>query len=171
MRNVKQKFLRQLVAVSTASLILVGSTWQEVQAQQRTISLFSTNCIGDFSTSTQEIVIGREVFTSIASMYSGRSPTCRIRPAGAAPSFSTLRLAFGLPDRSNGLGNSVTLNVYLDGTLAASRTISRGQRAFLAIDVSRASSIALEATSPDTTYMYFTQALLEPLSLSPGQRQ
>lgn len=171
MRNTKQKFLCQVATIITASLILAASSWQEAQAQQRTTSLFLTNCIGDFSTRAQDVVIGREVFTSIASMYSGRSPTCRIRPAGATPSFGTLRLAFGLPDRANGFGNSVTLNVYLDGTLVTSRTISRGQRSFLAIDVSRASSIALEATSPETTYLYFTQALLEPLSLSPGQRQ
>lgn len=168
----KQKFLRQIAAISTVSLILAGSAWQEAQAQQRTTSLFSTNCLGSFYITTQDIVIGREVFTSIAQMNSGRSATCRIRPAGATPSFSTLRLAFGLPDENNSRGNSATVNVYLDGTLVASRTVSRGRRAFLGIDVSRASSVALEiADSPNTTNVHFTQVLLEPLSLSPGQRQ
>lgn len=174
MRNIKYKFLRQVAA---ASLILVGSL-QASQAQQRTTSLFSTNCIysnhnlfrtGEMS----DVVINREVFTSIASAASGTSATCRIRPAGATSSFGTLRLAFRISDSNySGRGGSATLNVYLDGTLAASRTISGGQRALLVIDVSSASSIALEsAAGPNRETLLFTQALLEPLSLSPGQRQ
>lgn len=178
MRNIKHKFLPQVAAISTASLILAGSAWQDAQAQQRTTSLFSANCIysnhnlfrtGEMS----DVVINREVFTSIASAASGTSATCRIRPAGATPSFGTLRLAFGISDSNySGRGGSATLNVYLDGTLVASRTISGGQRALLVIDVSRASSVAIEsAAGSNRETVLFTQALLEPLSLSPGQRQ
>lgn len=181
MRDIKQKFFRQVAAISTASLILVGSAWQEVQAQQRTTSLFSTNCIraeGASFAMDDDVVIGREVFTRIASIPgNGASITCRIRPAGSQPSFATLRLAFGVRDYTSSSFNSSdaprTLKVYVDGSLVASRTLSPGQRAFLALDVSRASSVALENSSRGQLYdasMSITQALLEPISSSPGRR-
>jgi hypothetical protein len=173
----KMKFIRKVAAIGTICLVFAGSAWQVAQGQQRTTSLFSTGCVrrGTMDSSQQDISIGRQAFTEIFYIYSGYNSliTCRIRPAGSQPRFKTLRLAFGIADdiRAN---KPVDVNVYLDGNLAGSRTLSVGERSFVILDVSRVSSVAVEIPNNNdyvNTKVSFVQALLEPISSSPGRRQ
>lgn len=173
------KFIRKVAAIGTICLVFAGSAWQVAQGQQRTTSLFSTSCVqrGYMGSSQQDISIGRQVFTEIFyfrdNTYSGKSDlllTCRIRPAGSQPRFKTLRLAFGIADdeRAN---EQATVNVYLDGSIATSRTLSVGEKSLVILDVSRVSNVAIEIPQTDGIKVSFVQALLEPISSSPGRRQ
>lgn len=98
--------------------------------------------------------------------------TCRIRPAGSQPKFKTLRLAFGIADNSNA-DKPVDVNVYLDGNLAASKSLSVSEASLIILDVSKVSSVAIEIPNNNDhiqTQVSFVQALLEPISSSPGRR-
>ncbi|HLO87671.1 MAG TPA: hypothetical protein VK203_22065, partial [Nostocaceae cyanobacterium] len=120
------KLIRKLAAIGAISVVLGGSAWQVAQGQQRTTSLFSTDCVRGrgMRSSQQDISIGREVFTEIFYMTTSDSLiTCRIRPAGSPPRFKTLRLAFGVTDDTR-TRKPIEVNVYLDGNLAASRSLS-----------------------------------------------
>lgn len=178
----KMNLIRKFAALGTICLVFAGSAWQIAQAQQRTTSLFSSSCVrkGDsdnIKSSQQDISIGRQVFTEIfvfRNIYMGTTDlllTCRIRPAGSQPKFKTLRLAFGINDNSNDTYTS-TVKVYLDGNLAASRSLSVGEKSLIILDVSKVSSVAIEIIEGNRSggYVSFVQALLEPISSSPGQR-
>ncbi|MFB2970623.1 hypothetical protein ACE1CD_16770 [Aerosakkonema sp. BLCC-F183] len=175
------KFIRKFAAIGAICLVFAGSAWQVAQGQQRTTSLFSTGCVRRGSimdSSQQDISIGRQVFTEIFYFrnnngYGEKSDlllTCRIRPAGSQPRFKTLRLAFGIADdqRAN---EQATVNVYLDGNMATSRTLSVGEKSLVILDVSRVSSVAIETPQIYSIKVSFVQALLEPISSSPGRRQ
>lgn len=169
--------IRKVAAFGAMCLVLGGSAWQVAQGQQRTTSLFSTGCVrrGGMDNSQRDISIGRQAFTEISYAYDLWNPliTCRIRPAGSQPRFKTLRLAFGIADDESG-NKPVDVNVYLDGNLAASRTLSVGEKSLLLLDVSKVSSVAIEIPNNNDsqgTRISFVQALLEPISSSPGRRQ
>ncbi len=173
----KMKLIRKIAAVGTICLVFAGSAWQAAQGQQRTTSLFSSSCVtqGDMGSSQRDISIGRQVFTQIFYMDDEDSLiTCRIRPAGSQPKFKTLRLAFGIADnRSANKPVPVNVNVYLDGNLAASRSLSVSEASLLILDVSKVSSVAIEIPNNNDhiqTQVSFIQALLEPISSSPGRR-
>lgn len=169
--------IRKLAAMGAICLVFAGATWQVAQGQQRTTSLFSTDCVGGrgMGNSQRDISIGREVFTEIFYMTTSDSLiTCRIRPAGSPPRFKTLRLAFGVTDNTR-TRKPIDVNVYLDGNQAASRSLSAGEKSLLLLDVSNVSSVAIEVpnNNPNSILAYrvsFVQALLEPISSSPGQR-
>ncbi|HEY9852039.1 MAG TPA: hypothetical protein V6D28_21370 [Leptolyngbyaceae cyanobacterium] len=171
------KLIRKLAAIGAISVVLGGSAWQVAQGQQRTTSLFSTDCVRGrgMRSSQQDISIGREVFTEIFYMTTSDSLiTCRIRPAGSPPRFKTLRLAFGVTDDTR-TRKPIEVNVYLDGNLAASRSLSPGEKSLLLLDVSNVSSVAIEVPNNNPNSIFadrvsFVQALLEPISSSPGQR-
>ena len=175
------KLIRKLAAVGAMCLVFGGVAEQAAQGQQRTTSLFSSSCVqrGDMGSSQRDISIGKQAFTEIFYLINydpqnrgGSLITCRIRPAGSQPRFKTLRLAFGITDDQVATPPA-TVNVYLDGNLAASRTLSAGERSLLLLDVSRISSVAIEVPDGSNKYqkVSFVQALLEPISSSPGQRQ
>ena len=171
------KLIRKFVAVGAMCLAFAGVAGQIAQGQQRTTSLFSTGCVrrGSVGNLQDNISIGREAFTRIFYIDNGGQITCRIRPAGSPPRFKTLRLAFGITD-SRASELTVDVNIYLDGNLAASRTLSVGEKSLLILDVSRVSSVAIEVPQGSndiftTIRVSFVQALLEPISSSPGRRQ
>ncbi|MBD1933063.1 MULTISPECIES: hypothetical protein [Cyanophyceae] len=171
----KMKLLRKIAASGTICLVFAGLAGQIAQAQQRTTSLFSSNCVqrGLMKSSSRDVSINREVFTEIFAISDNSLISCRIRPAGSAPRYKTLRLAFGSEDTKHG-HKPVEVKVYLDGNLAASRFISVGEKALLLLDVSKASSVAIEIPSNRDGYIdgvSFIQALLEPISSSPGRRR
>lgn len=171
----KMKLIRKITAVGTICLVFAGSAWQVAQGQQRTTSLFSSGCVkqGGMGNSQRDISIGRQVFTEIFYMYDSDSLiTCRIRPAGSQPKFKTLRLAFGIADNSSA-NKPVDVNVYLDGNLADSRSLSVSEASLIILDVSKVSSVAIEIPNNNDhrgTTVSFVQALLEPISSSPGRR-
>ncbi|NTW21046.1 MAG: hypothetical protein HGA42_16270 [Nostocales cyanobacterium W4_Combined_metabat2_030] len=178
----KMKLIRKLATVGAMCLVFAGVAGQAAQAQQRTTSLFSNTCVGrgSYGPQNQDISIGKQLFTSIYSLggiYIGGNPiissiTCRIRPAGSAPRFKTLRLAFGIDeDFNSSFGGAI--NVYIDGNKAETRELYPGDKAFLLLDVSRVSNVAIEAvpiSGKNLARVSFFQALLEPISASPGQR-
>lgn len=178
------KFIRKVAAIGTICLVFAGSTWQVAQGQQRTTSLFSNTCVGRgmYGNQNDDVSIGKQLFTSIfylggIDFLYGRSVsssiTCRIRPAGSAPRFKTLRLAFGINDHLDS-SFATEINVYKDGNKAESRELYPGDKALLLLDVSRVSSVAIEAvpiSGKDLARVSFTQALLEPISSSPGRRR
>lgn len=174
------KFIRKVAAIGTICLVFAGIAGQVAQAQ-RPMSLFSTQCVqrGYWDNATRNISINRELFTQISEMrvwnQDSSLVTCRIRPAGSAPKFKTLRLAFGIADDAR-LPDSLEVNVYLNGNKAESRTISRGDKALILLDVTQASSVAIEVLPPTSgqyTIVSFFQTILEPISSSssPGRRQ
>ncbi|NTW21850.1 MAG: hypothetical protein HGA42_20765, partial [Nostocales cyanobacterium W4_Combined_metabat2_030] len=134
------KLIRKVAAIGAICLVLGGSAWQVAQGQQRTTSLFSTGCVqrgARMESSQRDISIGRQVFTEIfyfSSNMADAKPdlllTCRIRPAGSQPRFKTLRLAFGIADDQRA-DKPATVNVYLDGNLAASKTLSVGEKSLV----------------------------------------
>ncbi|MBD2048984.1 hypothetical protein H6F78_25865 [Coleofasciculus sp. FACHB-64] len=171
----KMKLLRKIAASGTICLAFAGLAGQLAQAQQRTTFLFSSSCVPRvrIRSSLRDVSINREVFTEIFYIRDNSLISCRIRPAGSAPRYKTLRLAFGSDDTLQGY-EPVEVKVYLDGNLAASRLISPSEKALLLLDVSKASSVAIEI--PDNHDGYSTgvsliQALLEPISSSPGSRR
>jgi hypothetical protein len=179
------KFIRKVAAVGAMYLVFVGVAGQVAQAQ-RPISLFSTQCVGQGLTvnTNENVSIGRELFTSIFKIGGGwanynASITCRVRPPGSAPRFKTLRLAFGVADNAN-QRNPMEVNIYLDGTKAESRSLYRGEKALVLLNVAQVSSVAIEVLysssandSYDITPISIVQAVLEPISSSssPGRRQ
>ncbi|MCT7952876.1 hypothetical protein NG798_24045 [Ancylothrix sp. C2] len=169
------KLIRKFAAVGAMCLVFAGVAEQAAQGQQRTTSLFSSSCVksgGWMQSNQQDISIGRQAFTQIFIIGNSNSLiTCRIRPAGSQPRFKTLRLAFGIADNRRA-NQPATVNVYLDGNLAASRTVSAGEKSLVILDVSRISSVAIEVPADNYSQkVSFVQALLEPISSSPGQRQ
>ncbi|MCP2730994.1 hypothetical protein [Limnofasciculus baicalensis] len=169
------KLIRKIAAVGTICLVFAGSAWQVAQGQQRTTSLFSSGCVtrGSMGDSQRDISIGRQVFTEIFYMTDLDSLiTCRIRPAGSQPKFKTLRLAFGIADNRSA-NKPVDVNVYLDGNLADSRSLSVSEASLIILDVSKVSSVAIEIPNNNDhrgTRVSFIQALLEPISSTPGRR-
>jgi hypothetical protein len=176
--NLFRGTLSALLAVTVCGL----SASSEPAYAQRAANLF-TMCkfIGYAENNTNspyDVVIGRELFTAIAAMRSegGSSAICRIRPSNSANKYKTLKLAFGMQDqnvRSYGCRKPITVNVYLDGNLQESRSLQPGEGAFLLIPVSRISSLTVEVPENNCNqygYVYFTQAILEPISTSPGNR-
>ncbi|MBD1933067.1 MULTISPECIES: hypothetical protein [Cyanophyceae] len=177
----KIKFIRKVAAVGAIYLAGTGIAGEVVQAKKPAF-LLSNTCVetsGRWGTSREEISVGKELFTSVMYMTSGyyggdgqpSSMTCRIRPAGSASKFKTLRLAFGIAD--NARKGQVTVSVHLDGNQVASRTISSGEKELLLIDVSKASSLAVETScsSECPVFVNVFQALLEPVSSRPSQRR
>ncbi len=94
----------------------------------------------------EEISSGREVYTSIAHLDQNAGFSCRISANGRAL-YKTLTLKFGLNDER--YNDDVILNVYLDGKLVESPTVSRGPAQTLTFDVRGKRSVALEAVCAD----------------------
>jgi hypothetical protein len=149
---------------------------------QRAANLFTmckfTGYAGDLTNRPMDVVIGRELFTAVGyiSTQSNDSIICRVRPSNSAYKYKTLRLAFGMQDEKvwkYGCSRPVTVNVYLDGNLQESRSLLPSEAALLILPISTVSSVAIEATNSNCgNYgsVYFTQAILEPISTSPGKR-
>ena len=148
---------------------------------QRPANLFSMCKFGSYAenlTHGYDLVIGRELFTAIGAMRSEgvSSANCRIRSGNSDYKYKTLRLAFGMEDenlRPYRCTKPITVNVYLDGNLEDSRSLLPSEKALFLMDVSRTSSVSIEVPPNSCNnygYVYFTQAILEPISASPGRR-
>ncbi|MFN5854839.1 MAG: hypothetical protein ACK456_02890 [Pseudanabaenaceae cyanobacterium] len=123
-----------------------------------------------------DVVIGRELFTSIMSAWAyGGSAACRIRPGNSGYKYKTLRLAFGIQDENSENYNCrkpMTVNVYLDGNLAESRSLLPSEKSLLLLNVSRTSTVTVDVPRIGESgfggtcwgVVYFTQAILEPIS-------
>jgi hypothetical protein len=150
-------------------------------AHAKPVFLLSNSCVrsgGGFHRDNTEVSIGRELFTSIMKTQiwigsdNGATLTCRLRTPGSKFKFKTLKLSFGIPDQVR--SSESTLIVYADGNQVASKSVSSGDKEYLAIDVSKVTSIALEVKcfgSDRCTNLYFPEAILETFSTPGGRNQ
>lgn len=169
-KSTASKFSVLLIAASitTVSSLLASSVTEVSLAQQTTTKpILSTQCVrisgGGAKYSKDDISINRELFTSNFYMYVENDPssfTCKINSANSASKFKSLRLEFGIPD---GNSRSSTVNIYLDGNQAATKTVSAGEKATVFVDVSKARSVAIEAVKAEERShfgVYFIDASL-----------
>lgn len=146
------KLIKSLVLgiIVTSATLLANST--PIQARS-VIPLLNAKCVssgeGNVREQKQNVSIGKAVYTSLFFLGSGfrsAAMTCRIRPENRPnPLFQTLNLGFGIRDNDAGSPN-VQVNVFVDGQQVESRSIAPTQVQTLAVDVSQASNIAIEAT-------------------------
>ncbi len=149
---------------------MLGTVIAPLAQAQRPIPLFSLNCVrrsGNYRTESQDIAVGRELYTSILRISYDAAFTCRL-PGGPA----SLRLEFAIPDTSK--YPPIRIDVYVDGNQVASRTGDKGKVHTMLVDISNGRSLAVEvfcATNcPNNTYYHFLKAQIEPGASSPGSR-
>lgn len=174
-KSVASKFGVLLIAASitTVSSLLASSVTEVSLAQQATTKpILSTQCIRVSGQGTrgskEDISINRELFTSNFFMGGSsweintpQSFTCKINSANSTSKFKSLRLEFGLPDEAT--KQPTTVNVYLNGNPAVTKTVSAGEKQTVFVDASKARSIAIEvvSTGEDKAYgIYFIDASL-----------
>lgn len=178
------KFIPRLVKLGIIGLVLVGLNGKVTQAQRSeqsdgSIDLLSLGCTisgeGELVTNIREDVsIGKQIFTpafivnGVRYVKYGHEPfllTCRLEPSEQK---RTLQLMFGMKDHSTKGDPEITFVAYSDGQATASHILTPGQAKTLLIDVTKTSSIALEATCSFLTYrgsctnLYFLKASILP---------
>jgi len=151
----KQIKLISKIVVSTMLFVALAPqgkpTAQEIPQLSRL--LFRQPCVntgrGNWGVEKEDVSVGRALYTSRLYLGPGdRSAaaiTCRIQPNRAGVIFQTLKVSFGMRDNDQG-SSSTTVNVYLDGVRADSRTVSPGRQASVTLDVTNTSNVTLEAT-------------------------
>lgn len=174
MKNLK--FSSKLVSAGMLSLA-IGTLGSLVAQAQRPISLLDLKCMETRSSgwtyayreNSQDISIGREIYTTIMWVNSSGEFTCKLPSVNSA----SLRLEFGMEDRARGAA-PVTIKVYLDGNEVSSRTASPGKIGTELVDISNGKSLAIETNCARATNcgagVFFTKAQIEPAAASPGQR-
>ena len=173
----KTKLINRIIAGAMLSFALVTQGGHIVSAQQRPTSLLRAKCVnsglGSVRRNTLDVSIGKAVYTSLFYLGSGNrsaSITCKIRRVDSQLLFQTLQLGFGMRD-NNTTSPPVTVNVYLDGKQAETRTVAPTQQESLSLDVSGVTNVSIEAVcSSQSIYcdrVYFFNAALEPIILSP----
>ena len=175
----KVKFFTKFISVGMLSLIL-GTLGEQVALAQRPIFLLDLTCIrtsnrsrafNPFNRRSQDIVVGREIHTSVMRAYPNVAMTCKL----PAASSTSLRLEYGMSDTDRNSA-PVKIDAYLDGNQIASRTASPGQRGTMLVDISQGKNLSIEtscarASNCGSAYVYFFKAQIEPAAASPGRRQ
>ncbi len=191
------KLIRKIIIGAIAILALVPQGKQVAQQTQQapqtpqapqppqvpkgplTMFLLSRPCansgVGNWSRRTEDITVGRAFYTSRLFLGPGTrfaSFTCRLQPNRANTIFQRLRLSFGMRDYDQG-SPAATVNVYLDGVRAESRTVSPGRAESVTLDVTSTSNVSLEAVCSGGRYcerVYFWEAELEYPRVPPERR-
>jgi hypothetical protein len=171
----KVKIFTKFIPVGMLCLIL-GTLGEQVALAQRPIFLLDLTCIKtrgrwSFSQNRQDIVVGREIYTSIMYSYPNAAMTCKLPAARAA----SLRLEYGMSDTDSDSA-PVKIEAYLDGNQIASQTASPGKTGTLLVDISQGKNLSIEtscarATKCNGATVYFFKAQIEPAAASPGRRQ
>lgn len=164
------RLLSRLLSAGMLSAML-GTLAAQVAQAQRPISLFDLQCVtrsGDYRASSQDISVGRQLYTSNWRIYTNTALTCRL-PGGPA----SLRFEFAIPDDSD--NPPVRIDVYVDGNQVASRTGDKGKVHTMLVDISNGKSLAVEvfcarATNCNSPSYHFIKAQIEPGAQSPGSR-
>ncbi len=157
-------------AILSISLLTIGAN--SVLAQTP-VSLVRAKCVnsgqGSFRQTPVDVAISKAIYTSPFNLGAGTlsaAVTCKIRNDDDRPLFQTLRLGVGMRD-NNPNSPPVTVNFYVDGNQAETKTISPGTKELLALDVSQATNVTIEAVcSSSAQYcdrIYFFNTFLEPL--------
>lgn len=164
-KNIKTIFK----AILSISLVIGVNSAQA----QTPVSLVQAKCvssgIGSFRQTPLDVAIAKAVYTSPFYLGTGTrsaAVTCKIRNDDDRPLFQTLRLGLGMRD-NNPDSPPVTVNFYVDGDKAETKTISPGNKELVALDVSKATNVTIEAVcSSQAKYcdrVYFFNTILEPL--------
>ncbi|MEL6440645.1 MAG: hypothetical protein AAFQ80_15490 [Cyanobacteria bacterium J06621_8] len=175
------KFIPKLVKFGVLGLVLAGLNGGVTQAQRSqpsdgSIDLLSLGC----STSGQgklvtdkrdDVSVGKRIFTpafhfsNLRSTYNPSLITCKLNPSGQP---QTMKLIVGIQDYAMEYRHEITFRTYLDGQPTASHVLSAGEGRTLLLDVSKTSSIALEAQCSflESGYycpsLYFLEASILP---------
>lgn len=166
----KIKLISQVIMGAMLSLTTLTILGGSVVQAQTPAFLLRSKCVdsglGSAREDTRDVAIGRAVYTSRFYLGPGNrsaSVTCKITPNTTPTGFQTLQLDFGM--RDNDTSPPITVNVYLDGKQAASRTVAPAGRESLSLDISNVSNVAVEAVcSNQSEYcdrVYFTNASLK----------
>ncbi len=157
----------------TLSFALASLGGQSIQAQTP-VALTTAKCInsgvGSFRQTPLDVAIAKAVYTSPFYLGAGTrsaSVTCKIRRDENKPQFQTLRLGFGMRD-NNTTSPPVAVNFYVDGNKAETQTIAPGQKEVVALNVSKATNVTIEAVCSNPVQycdrVYFIDSVLEPAS-------
>ncbi len=163
------RLLSRLLSAGMLSA-MVGTLAAQVAQAQRPISFLDLQCVtrsGGYGAASEDISVGRQLYTSNWRILANTALTCRL-PGGRA----SLRFEFAIPDTEN--DSPVQIDVYVDGNQVASRTGGKGKVHTMLVDISNGKSLAVEvscarATSCNRAY-YFMKAQIEPGAQSPGSR-
>jgi hypothetical protein len=175
------RWLSGLFAAGVLSFTLATVGAQVAQAQ-RPIHILDLKCIpgpAESNSNSQssriyknqtDIIVGREIYTSVMEARANSAMTCRL-PGGRA----SLRLEFAIPDNFD--IPPVKIDVYVDGNQVASRTGDKGKVHTLLADISNGKSLSIEISCARATNCgnwipsyYFMKAQIEPGASSPGRR-
>ncbi len=124
--------------------------------------------VGNWDRRIENVSVDRAVYRSRLFMGPGNrfaALTCGLQPNRANVIFQRLKLSFGMRDNDQG-SPSATVNVYIDGVQAQSKTVTPGGKpASISQDVTSTSNVALEVVcSSKSNYcdrVYFWEAELE----------
>jgi len=160
------------ILVSTILLLALAPQGRQ-NAQEAPLSLFLLKrpCVntgdGNWTRRTEDISVGKAVFTSQFFMGPGNSfarMTCKLQPNDAGVNFQTLRLSFGMRDNDRGSPN-VEVNIYKNGNPEKTVNLFSGQQQSVSLDVNRTENVTLEAICLDRSKycdrVYFWEAELE----------
>lgn len=169
------QFISRIIASTMLFLALAHQSRQIAQETPAPLSLFllrrpcvSTG-IGNWDRRTEDVSVGRAVYTSRLFMGPGNSSaamTCKLQPNEPGVIFQKLRLGFGMRDNDEG-SPAATVNVYLDGVKAqtVSRTVSPAKAAMVSLDVTTVNNVSIEVVCTNQSRycdrVYFWQAELE----------
>lgn len=165
----KSKLNSKAIAISL-SMALASLGGQSIKAEP--VLLTQVKCVnsgvGSFRQNPVDVAIAKAVYTSPFYLGAGTrsaAVTCKIRREENKPLFQTLRLGFGMRDNST-TSPPVAINFYVDGNKADTKTIASGQKEVVALDVSKATNVTIEAVcSTQVQYcdrVYFIDTVLEP---------
>jgi hypothetical protein len=176
------KFIPKLVKFGILGLVLVSLNGKVTQAQRSpepdgSIDLLSLSCSssgqGELVTDAlEDVSVGKQIFTPIFLFNNVRydyNPfllTCKLDPSEQQ---RTLQLMFGIEDYAIQEQQEITITIYIDGQATASHVITAGEGKTLLLDLTKANSIAIEAscslaTSSGTwcTQVHFLKASILP---------
>jgi hypothetical protein len=152
------KKTRLISKILASTMLVLALAPQGKQMAQETPQLLSRSllkqpCVntgrGNWGVQEEDVSVSRALYTSRLYLGPGdrfaAAITCRIQPNRAGVIFQTLNLSFGMRDNDQG-SPSTTVNVYLDGVRAESRTVSPGNLAAVTLDVTNTKNVTLEAT-------------------------
>lgn len=136
---------------------------------------------GSYHVTNEDSVIGLEVFRISAALFGGGfgnfgsmpidweeplTVACRLANPNEVPRYTTLTLAFGIPDENRAAsdGEVTRLSVYLDGEFYQYIDVVKGEQFLWSIEVSGVRSIALEGRclrDNNCGGIYFIEDILE----------
>jgi len=178
----KTKLISKIIASAIVFLALAPQGKHIAQEEPPRLFLLDTKCIntgmGNWDKHTEDVSVGRAVYTSKLYMGSGdsfASMTCKIKPDDPQINYQTLQLAFGMRDNDQD-SPEVEVNVYIDGEKAEdhSWTVSSGKGVSVLIPIPDAENISLETVCRGKSRrycdrIYFWEASLEIVIPSPPE--